>query len=119
MIPINVKLTTGINTTNQYSFEVADDRFLTPALMNFVVFNSITASERSLGELTLSVNGQIHLKDHDTINIGNVFSADNNGALMASKPRCPVPYLMTSGYDGVVIQKSIKSNRRSENNGSP
>src|SRR6185369_1810219 len=84
LIPVNVKLTTGINTTNQYSFEVADDRFLTPALMNFVVFNSITASERSLGELTLSVNGQIHLKDHDTINIGNVFSADNNGALMAS-----------------------------------
>ena len=106
MIPVDVKLTTGINTTNQYSFEVADDRFLTPALMNFVVFNSITASERSLGELTLSVNGQIHLKDHDTINIGNVFSADNNGALMASNAAVsPVQYLMTSGYDGVVIQK--------------
>ena len=106
MIPVNVKLTTGFNTTNQYSFEVADDRFLTPALMNFVVFNSITASERSLGELTLSVNGQIHLKDHDTINIGNVFSADNNGALMASNAAVsPVQYLMTSGYDGVVIQK--------------
>src|SRR5438445_18551 len=59
MIPVNVKLTTGFNTTNQYSFEIADDRFLTPALMNFVVFNSITASERSLGELTLSVSGQI------------------------------------------------------------
>jgi SpoIVB peptidase S55 len=106
MIPVNVKLTTGINTTNQYSFEVAEDRFLTPALMNFVVFNSITASERSLGELTLSVNGQIHLKDHDTINIGNVFSADNNGALMASNAAVsPVQYLMTSGYEGVVIQK--------------
>jgi SpoIVB peptidase S55 len=106
MIPVNVKLTTATNTTNQYTFEVADDRFLTPALMNFVVFNSITASERSLGELTLSVNGQIHLKDHDTINIGNVFSADNNGALMASNAAVsPVQYLLTSGYDGVVIQK--------------
>jgi len=39
MIPINVKLTTSTNTVNQYSFEVADDRFLTPALMNFTVFN--------------------------------------------------------------------------------
>jgi SpoIVB peptidase S55 len=106
MIPVNVKLTTGINKTNQYKFEVADDRFLTPALMNFVVFNSITASERTLGELTLSVNGQIHLKDHDTINIGNVFSADNNGALLASNAAVsPVQYLLTSGYDGVVIQK--------------
>jgi hypothetical protein len=106
MIPVGVKLTTGINKTNQYKFEVADDRFLTPALMNFVVFNSITASERTLGELTLSVNGQIHLKDHDIINIGNVFSADNNGALMASSAAVsPVQYLLASGYDGVVIQK--------------
>jgi hypothetical protein len=106
MIPVDVKLTTGINKTNQYKFEVAVDRFLTPALMNFVVFNAITASERTLGELTLSVNGQIHLKDHDAINIGNVFSADNNGALMASNAAVsPVQYLMTSGYDGVVIQK--------------
>src|SRR5262245_11892398 len=106
IIPVNLKLTTGINTTNQYSCEVSRDRVLTPALMNFVVLNSITASERSLGELTLSVNGQIHLKDHDTINIGNVFSADNNGALMASNAAVsPVQYLMTSGYDGVVIQK--------------
>jgi hypothetical protein len=106
MIPVNVKLTTSMNTVNRYSFEVAEDRFLTPALMNFAVFNSITASERSLGELTLSVNGQIHLKDHDTINIGNVFSGDNNGALLASSAAVsPVQYLMTSGYDGVVIEK--------------
>lgn len=106
MIPVNVKLTTSMNTVNRYSFEVADDRFLTPALMNFAVFNSITASERALGELTLSVNGKIHLKDHEAINVGNVFSADNNGALMASSAAVsPVQYLMTSGYEGVVIEK--------------
>ena len=106
MIPINVKLTTSLNSVSQYSFEVVVDRFLTPALMNFAVYNSITASERSLGELTLSVNGRIHLKDHDAINIGNVFSGDNNGALMASSAAVsPIQYLMTSGYDGVVIEK--------------
>jgi hypothetical protein len=119
MIPVNVKLTTAGNTVNQYSFEVADDRFLTPALMNFSVFSSITASERSLGELTLSVNGRIQLKDHDAINIGNVFSADNNGALMASSAAVsPVQYLLASGYDGVVIEKvdlEIKSVDRKTN----
>ena len=106
MIPVDVKLTTSMKTVNQYSFEVADDRFLTPALMNFAVFNSITASERALGELTLSVNGKIHLKNQETVNIGNVFSGDNNGALMASSAAVsPIQYLMTSGYDGVIIEK--------------
>jgi hypothetical protein len=119
MIPINVKLTTGTNATNQYAFEVADDRFLTPALMNFAVFSSITASERSLGALTLSVNGKIQLKDNDAINIGNVFSADNNGALMASSAAVsPIQYLLATGYDGVVIEKvdlEIKSVDRKTN----
>ncbi|HYR88374.1 MAG TPA: SpoIVB peptidase S55 domain-containing protein [Terriglobia bacterium] len=106
MIPVSVKLTSSMNTVNQYNFEVASDRFLTPPLMNFIVFNAITASERTLGEMTLSISGQIHVKNHDPINIGNVFSSDMNGPVMASIAAVtPIQYLLMSGYDGVVIDK--------------
>src|SRR5262249_50663637 len=57
MIPVNVTVNSSLNTVNKYRFEVADDRFLTPPLMNFIVFNAITASERALGEMTLYVSG--------------------------------------------------------------
>jgi len=104
MIPVNVTVNSSLNTVNKYKFEVADDRFLTPPLMNFVVFNAITASERALGEMTLYVSGQIHLKNHDAVNIGNVFSSDMNGPAMASIAAVsPLQYLLMSGYDGVVI----------------
>ena len=106
MIPVNVTLTTSQNTINKYTFELTEDRFLTPALMNFTVFNAITATERGLGEMTLLVSGKIHLKDHDVVNIGNVFSSDSNGPLMASVAAVsPLQYLMTSGYEGVNIEK--------------
>ena len=106
MVPVNVAVKSSLNTTNHYKFEVASDRFLTAPLMNFIVFNSITASERALGEMTLYVSGQIHLKDQEAVNIGNVFSSDMNGPAMASIAAVsPLQYLLMSGYDGVDIDK--------------
>ena len=104
MIPVNVSVKSSLNTTNRYQFEVASDRFLTAPLLNFIVFNAITASERALGEMTLYVSGQIHLKNQEPVNIGNVFSSDMNGPAMASIAAVsPLQYLLMSGYDGVQI----------------
>jgi SpoIVB peptidase S55 len=106
MIPVTLTLKSSTNAVNKYNFEIANDRFLTPLLMNFSIFNSITASERALGEMTLAVTGTIHLKDKETVNIGNIFTGDMNGPAMASIAAiAPVQYLMTTGYDGTVIQK--------------
>jgi len=106
MIPVTLTLRSSTNSVNKYNFEIANDRFLTPLLMNFSIFNSITASERALGEMTLAISGKIQLKDNDAVNIGNIFTGDMNGPAMASVAAiAPVQYLMTTGYDGAVIQK--------------
>jgi hypothetical protein len=104
MIPVSVTVNSSLNAVNKYKFEVAADRFLTAPLLNFVVLNAITASERALGEMTLYVSGQIRLKNQDPVNIGNVFSSDMNGPALASIAAVsPLQYLLLSGYDGVVI----------------
>lgn len=104
MIPVNLTMHTSLNTVTKYKFEVAADRFLTAPLMNFIVFNAITSSERALGEMTVSISGQIHLKNQEPVNIGNVFSSDANGPVMASVAAVtPLQYLLMAGYDGVVI----------------
>ncbi len=106
MIPLSVNLKSSLNTVNKYNFLVASDRFLTPPLMNFVVFNVITASERALGEMTVSISGKIHLQNQEPVNIANIFSSDMNGPAMASIAAVsPLQYLLLSGYDGVVIDK--------------
>jgi hypothetical protein len=104
MIPVNLSVNSSLNTVNKYKFEVAADRFLTAPLLNFIVFNTITASERALGEMTLSISGQIHLKDQEPVNIGNVFSGDANGPALASVAAVsPIQYILLSGNDGVQI----------------
>jgi hypothetical protein len=104
MIPVNLSVNSSLNTVNKYKFEVAADRFLTAPLLNFILFNTITSSERALGEMTLSISGQIHLKDQEPVNIGNVFSGDANGPAMASIAAVsPIQYLLLSGNDGVQI----------------
>jgi hypothetical protein len=106
MIPVTLTVKSSTNAVNKYNFEVANDKFLTPLLMNFSIFNSITASERALGEMTLAVSGQIHLKGNDAVNIGNIFTGDMNGPAMASVAAiAPVQYLMTTGYNGLDIEK--------------
>jgi len=106
MIPVSLTVNSSRNTVDKYKFDIASDRFLMAPLLNFIVFNTITSSERALGELTLSVSGQIHLKDQEPVNIGNVFSSDANGPAMASIAAVsPLQYLLMSGYDGVDIDK--------------
>jgi len=103
MIPVNLTLNSSLSST-KYKFEVAADRFLTPPLMNFIVFNTITSSERGLGEMTVYISGKINLQNHEPVNIGNVFSSDMNGPAMASIAAVsPLQYLLLAGYDGVVI----------------
>ena len=105
MIPVTVKVVSSRNTVNLYSYDVVSDRFLTPFLMNFTIFNAITASERALGEMTLEVSGTIHLSNSEPVEIRNAFAGDVNGPAVATVAAvAPIAYLLTSGYDDLVIE---------------
>jgi hypothetical protein len=108
MIPLELTVKSSLNTVNHYKFEMANDRFLTPLLTNFAVFNAITASERGIGEMTLAISGKIHLKNYDAVNITNTFTGDANAPVMAAVATgAPIQYLMTTGYTGVDIEKIV------------
>ena len=104
MIPVRVALHTSRNTSEHYEFEVVNDRFLTPFMMNFTVFNVILASERGLGESTLEIAGTIHLESGERIEISNAFAGDMNGPARATIATvAPITYLLSGGFDGLVI----------------
>src|SRR6185436_5518137 len=70
------------------------------------VINVITASERSLGEITLNVNGRIQLRNSEAVNISNISTGDGNGPTMASMAAiAPLQYLLASGFEGNLIEK--------------
>ena len=106
MIPVSLDVRSSTNATNHYNVEVANDRYLTPILMNYAVVNAITASERGVGEMTLSVTGEVHIRNNDSVKIATMFSGDGNGPSAATAAAvAPIQYLVTGGYDGLIIDK--------------
>ena len=103
MIPVHIKLHTSRDRTEQFNYEVANDEFLTPLLLNMTIYNTIASSERSLGDATISIRGQINVKGQNTISIERRFSAGNAGAMAAGSVAMPVAALLSSGFDNVEL----------------
>ena len=105
MIPLRVQMTTSRGVRKTLKYEVARDRFLTPFLINLTVFNSIIASERSLGVSTLQVKGKINIKGEQPVEIENRFSSDSNSPVFASLSiALPVNFLLSSGYQNLEFE---------------
>jgi hypothetical protein len=104
MIPVSIKLHTSRGRVETFNYEVASDEFLTPILLNMTVFNTIASSERSLGDSTVSIRGQINVKGQQAIKLERRFSAAGAGIAAAGSVAGPVAALMSSGFDGVDLQ---------------
>ena len=104
MIPVKVNLHTSRDRTETYSYEVATDSFLTPLLLNITLFNTITSSERALGDATITVQGEIRIKGQEPVKIDRRFSSANNSPIMAAGSiAAHVSALLTSGFDDVQL----------------
>jgi SpoIVB peptidase S55 len=101
MIPVKVNLHTSRERTETYSYEIVNDSFLTPLLLNITLFNTITSSERALGDSTITVKGEIKVKGQEAIQIDRRFSTNNSPIMAAGSIAAPVSSLLTSGFDDV------------------
>lgn len=104
MIPVKITLHTSRDRTETYLYEIANDSFLTPLLLNITVFNTITASERGLGDSTISLKGEIQVKGQQTISLDRRFSAQGAAITAAGSVATPVAALLGSGFDDVEVK---------------
>ena len=105
MIPVNLSMTTSRGVEKRLRFDVALDPFLTPFMLNLTVFNTIVASERSLGLSTLQVDGKIFVKDQDAVEIHSRFSSNSNSPVFASlSVAVPIGFLLSSGHEEITFE---------------
>jgi hypothetical protein len=104
-IPLTITVKAG-SASVPYKLQVVNDRYLTPLLTALSIINAITASERGIGEITLSVNGKIQLKNSEPVNISNISTGDGNGPTTAAMAAiAPLQYLLASGFDSGLVEK--------------
>ncbi|HEV2881309.1 MAG TPA: hypothetical protein VGX24_08550 [Pyrinomonadaceae bacterium] len=103
MIPVKINLHTSRDRTETYTYEVANDKFLTPILLNITIFSTIGSTERAIGESTVSLRGRINVAGQQPIQIERRFSSMNAGAQAAASVAVPMAALLSSGFDNVDI----------------
>ncbi|HZH32498.1 MAG TPA: hypothetical protein VEY11_17170 [Pyrinomonadaceae bacterium] len=103
MIPVKINLHTSRDRTETYTYEVANDKFLTPILLNITIFSTIGSTERAIGDSTISLRGQIDVAGQQPIRLERRFSSMNAGAQTAASVAVPLAALLSSGFDNINI----------------
>jgi hypothetical protein len=105
LIPVRLSVKTSRGNDEIYNYEIARDDFLSPILMNISVFNSLTATERNLGETTVSTKGTIEIAGQESIKIDRRFSSGNANAFTAGTVANAMGMLLGSGFQSIDVKK--------------
>lgn len=105
MIPVQINMETSRGQTHTLNFEVAKDDFLTPLLLNITIYNSLVANERTIGEATIEIDGEIQVKNQPSLKIENRFGGGQAAQFAALSVALPVNTLLKSNFDDMEISK--------------
>jgi len=105
MVPIELEVTSGQRPGRTYQFEVVNDRFLLPFLVNMAVLSSLGTTERMVGDSTLQVEQTVTLNGLPEVKVANYFSGSANApAAAAQSAAATLTYLMQSELGPVDVQ---------------
>jgi hypothetical protein len=103
LLPVKVTLLTSRGRTVTMNFESAFDELLTPLIVGAGIGNALTASERTVGDSTIEVKGEITVKGEAPIRINRRFAGPQAAIFAASAPTIPLAALLRAGFEGLDI----------------
>jgi SpoIVB peptidase S55 len=105
MIPVEINLKTSRGESKTYQFEIVNDRFLTPLLMQITTLSTLTGSERQIGDATLQLQSRIKLKGQEEIKLENRVSSSNAAMALTFAATQPISAIIGSGFKDLRIEK--------------
>ena len=76
MIPVNVKLAREGPDVKEYTFNVVNDKILSPLLTNLSVASLLSSEGRSSGDLSLELDGTIYLDNNQSVHLEDLYSGN-------------------------------------------
>lgn len=107
LIPVNVKLLNAKDEIKDFKISVADDKILTPFLVNVIVSNILMVEERSIGDLSLELSGNIYLDNGMSIQLEDLFSGsfDSSVTDLSSLVAAVVYFLTNNEFKDLTIHR--------------
>ena len=107
-IPLTVTVHSNATGNHEYSFQVVNDRFLTPFITQTALFSVLDATERALGRGTLQLTGQVDWgAGVPPLNIRDTFVSDSGLVQQVSADAVvPLAFVLGAGF-GTLHPKSM------------
>ncbi len=106
MVPVTISVA-GQNRPLQYKMEMAQDRLLSPMLLQMMIYSSLDATERTLGSGAIRIRGQVDFEGlPEPLRFDNVHSGDYNVPLQtALSTAMPLGYALQNSVDELRVRK--------------
>ena len=120
-IPVHIHVDSALNRTEDYNFDVVQESFLSPLLMNLAVISSIGVTERMMGPSTLEIQGSIRLANSEPVEIDTVIAGDINApAVAGSTVASPLGLLLKNNFpdlriEGIDLSIAARTEKRTAN----
>jgi hypothetical protein len=117
-IPVRIHLDSSLNKTAEYEFDIVQEPFLTPLMMNVAIITTLAATERMIGPSTVELKGQIRLANGEAVDVENVVSSDINTPTAATAAiSAPLTYLLGTAFpdlrvEGIDLEIVSRSEKR-------
>jgi hypothetical protein len=99
MIPVKLTITTSRGQEQPLKFEIAQDETLTPLLLNITMYNSLIAQERTMGQSTIVLTGEIKVKNSAPVKLQRRFAGTQAFQIAALSVSSPVNMLLRGKFD--------------------
>ena len=90
-----------------YRFEMVNDSVLSPFLLQMAVFSAIDATERTVGDASFSVTGEVEFAGGaPPLKLNNMYAGDLNLAAQVSlSTAVPLAYVMQGGFETLKLKR--------------
>lgn len=98
-VPLNLTMVEASGARREFKLRIVGDRLLTPLLANMSIAQIISAEERSLGDMTLELSGDVYLDTTpaQSIHLEDIFTGNlGSSATEASGLVTAVTYFLTN-----------------------
>lgn len=105
MIPVHIHLDSTLNRVENYKFDMVQQAFLSPVLLNLGIISSLSGTERTLGSSTLQLRGVIQLSGGEAVKVEDVVSGEiNTAGIAGGLVALPLNYLLSANFPGLRIK---------------
>jgi len=112
-VPVEVRLSEAAGKSREFKIDLVNDKILTPLLANLTVASLLSSEERSIGDVSFALEGDVYLDNGSSVHLEDLFSGnlDTARTSLSGLLTAVAYYLINNEFQDVGIHR-IKLNIR-------